>query len=319
MILTKPVFMKTQLQFFLSVCIFLNLITGAKAQSPYVTIPDANFRTFLETNYASCMSGGMLDTTCAAVVNAGSLTVSNLNIVDLTGIQYFKNLTFLYCDHNQLTSLPIISSKITQLSCNNNQLTSLPKLPASLILLYCQYNQLTNLPALPPDIDEVDCFNNQLTSLPDLPSKLSYLDCKNNQLHCIPTLPNSLQFIRVAGNSVVCIPNKPSGLSTDISQICNDGTGCGMVSGLFNNLNDGTLLNVYPNPSKGIFNVSLNSGNGEQINVQIFDQYGSLVLSSEEQGNTNDLFVDLNDKQKGVYMLVIIQNNKVASKKLYIN
>jgi len=137
-----------------------------KTSAQYVTIPDANFVAYLQTNFGSCMSGSQLDTTCAAVLNATSLNVSSLSIANLTGAQYFKGLDTLICSSNSLTSLPALPGSITYLDCSYNQLSSMPSLPASLIYLNCLFNQLTSLPTLPATLRVLLCYQNHLTHLP---------------------------------------------------------------------------------------------------------------------------------------------------------
>ena len=77
----------------------------------------------------------------------GGLNVDNKNIVDLTGIEAFVNLTHLGCDNNQLKSLDVSRNKALEyLWCSRNQLTSLDVSQNSvLIQLHCYDNQLTSL------------------------------------------------------------------------------------------------------------------------------------------------------------------------------
>ncbi|MBK8847989.1 MAG: leucine-rich repeat domain-containing protein [Bacteroidetes bacterium] len=201
---------------FIRFALFILLLccTTQKTQAQYVTIPDTNFVVWLNNNgYAGCMNGNMMDTTCGAVVNATNVIFSNKNISDLTGIQYFDNLTYLYCSYNQLTSLPNLPNSLTYLDCFFNQLTSLPTLPSSLTYLYCSHNQLTNLPTLPNSLTFLDCYDNQLTSLPTLPNSLTYLYCDNNQLTSLPTLPNSLTNLGCSNNQLTSLPTLPNSLT----------------------------------------------------------------------------------------------------------
>ncbi len=135
----------------LYIAMFMIINFAAKAQNS-VTIPDANFVAYLQSNYASCMNGNLMDTTCTDITSVASLNVSNENISDLTGLQYFTGLTSLYCQNNLLTSLPSLPANIQTLNCSGNQLTSLPSLTANIQTLNCSGNQLTNLPSLPANI-----------------------------------------------------------------------------------------------------------------------------------------------------------------------
>ena len=68
----------------------LSVAISTFAQKIY--IPDPNFRSWLQTNYASCMVGDSLITNCSNVIIATSINVSNKSIADLTGIEAFTAL-----------------------------------------------------------------------------------------------------------------------------------------------------------------------------------------------------------------------------------
>ena len=175
-----------------------------KANAQWVTIPDSNFVAFLQQEYPQCMNGNQMDTTCSAIVYATHINCSNMNISDLTGIQYFDSLEYLSCSGNQLTTLPPLPDGLKDLECELNQLTVLPNLPDSLTFVNCNYNQLTTLPALPNSLVHLLCHHNQLTSLPQLPSSLHSLFAKNNQLTSMPLVsyPSSLYDIDVSNNLI---------------------------------------------------------------------------------------------------------------------
>jgi hypothetical protein len=69
----------------------------------------------------------------------------------------------LYCDNNQLTTLPVLPPGIVSLYCRNNQLTTLPVLPDTLEYLEFSGNQLTTLPALPPGLIGLNVSNNPIS------------------------------------------------------------------------------------------------------------------------------------------------------------
>lgn len=132
------------------ILLFLVLVLKfAPAKAQWVTIPDTNFVNWLTINCPMCMNGNQMDTTCAGIVNATSLIISNDNISNLFGVQYFDGLNILNCWNNQLTSLPFLPSSLTKLDCFHTQISNLPELPNSLTELLCENNQLTSLPELP--------------------------------------------------------------------------------------------------------------------------------------------------------------------------
>lgn len=236
---------------------FLLLFFGynCKLEAQFVTIPDPNFVTFLQQHYPSCMSGNQMDITCPQIVNAPQLFVNSQSISNLSGVEYFVNLTSLACDYNQLTSLPQLTNTLVSLTCSHNQLTNLPdlpnsleslichdnqltilpNLPSNLTQLYCGYNFLTELPPLPTSLWTLSCFHNSLTSLPSLsqlgilncqfnnltslpvlPNSLIALNCQFNQLEELPFLPNTLMVLNCGNNQIASLPDLPNELETFI-------------------------------------------------------------------------------------------------------
>jgi len=136
-----------------------------------INIPDANFASAIRAICPSCIDINNNLTATAATLT--SLNVSLNNISNLTGIDGFTGLQYLFCGSNKLTLLPTLPSTLTYLDCGSNKLTLLPTLPSGLQFLKCYYNPLTSLPdSLPSSLQNLDCHNNKLTSLPTLPSGL---------------------------------------------------------------------------------------------------------------------------------------------------
>ncbi len=180
----------------------------------YVTIPDANFRGYLQQQFPGCFNAnGQMDTTCQAVMTQSFMSVAYKNIADLEGVQYFDMLNNLNCSHNQLTSLPPLPSTINQLDCGYNQISGFSALPASLLTINAEYNSLTTLPAtLPPSLSNIQIEHNQLTSLPTLPANLAFLKCGYNQITSLPALPSSLFHLRCEFNQITAFPALPNSL-----------------------------------------------------------------------------------------------------------
>ena len=132
----------------------------------------------------------------AAIENVTSLDVSEKSLSDLSGIEYFVNLTSLDCQKNQLTSLDVSSlTNLSNLYCQNNQLTSLNVSSlTNLSILYCQNNQLKTLDVSQnPALWNLNCSNNRLTELnvSNNPG-LQTLSCANNQLTTLDIEKNTL-------------------------------------------------------------------------------------------------------------------------------
>ncbi|MBT6815005.1 MAG: T9SS type A sorting domain-containing protein, partial [Flavobacteriales bacterium] len=79
-------------------------------------------------------------------------------------------------------------------------------------------------------------------------------------------------------------------------------------------------LDVYPNPSRDIFNVSFTSEDVQDLDVRIINVIGEVVYTE----NLNKFVgqytkqVDLSTYTKGVYFLEITTDNGVINKKLIL-
>jgi hypothetical protein len=73
-------------------------------------------------------------------------------------------------------------------------------------------------------------------------------------------------------------------------------------------------LNIYPNPSKGLFQVQL--PNDDKRIISIGDALGNLV--KEYNTASNFLTVDLSDKAKGVYFVTIHTGDGIMTKKIVV-
>ena len=155
-------------------------LPGAMTAWPEVEINESNFP---DTNFRSWVLGksygadGVL--TYSEIAGITSIRVNEKCIQNLKGIEYFTELTRLYCANNQLTSLDISkNTKLTILWCDQNHLTSLD---------VSKNTMLTGL----------SCIGNQLTSL-DVSQNiaLEYLFCYKNQIKgaamdaLVESLPN---------------------------------------------------------------------------------------------------------------------------------
>ena len=115
-----------------------------------------------------------------------TISITNQNCTDLTGIAYFANLTTLECQHNGLKELNLEDNKnLTELICSDNQLTTLDvSKNAKLRILQCRNNGMEKLNL--GDITHLtllNCDDNNLTEL-DV-SKNPYLEdleCRENKL-----------------------------------------------------------------------------------------------------------------------------------------
>ena len=81
--------------------------------------PDANFRNYL-LSQSYGMNGIITD---VEIIGITSMSVENRSIQNLKGIEYFTELTQLYCSYNQLTSLDLSkNTALKTLYCYGNQI-----------------------------------------------------------------------------------------------------------------------------------------------------------------------------------------------------
>jgi uncharacterized repeat protein (TIGR01451 family) len=194
-------------------------LSNLKAQ--FVTIPDANFVTWLQANVASAMNGNQMDTTSLAVINRKVVSIQNLGINDVTGLQYFDSLKKLDCgssnllpNSNLITFLPSLPSTLDTLIFARQIVANMPILPNTLKLLDCSYTHITSIPVLPNSLEELDCKFNNLSILPVLPNGLKKLDCGNSLITNLPALPNTLTTLLCRSNPITSLPILPNSLMT---------------------------------------------------------------------------------------------------------
>jgi len=179
--------------------LLLTLLISAIAFAQQTYVPDDNFENYLETHDANgntvpvgnpnSMGNGVANdnyVTTANISGVANLNVFSQNIADMTGIEDFTALQYLYCNENQLTALDVSQNTALQgLYCSENQLTALDVSGATALQdLYCNENQLTTLDVSQNTVlGHLSCGHNQLTTL-DVSQNmvLEWLDCDENQL-----------------------------------------------------------------------------------------------------------------------------------------
>ncbi len=158
--------------------------------------PDGNFRGYVN-DYINRYNDGIL--TMDEILNVWEMRVKNMGIADLTGVEYFTALTYLFCDGNTLTSLDVSqNTELKYLLCYDNKLTSL------------DVSENTEL-------IELACYNNNLTALNvSANTALEYLDCTNNALTSLDVSANTaLTNLHCEGNPLLCV--NAAGTLTDFS------------------------------------------------------------------------------------------------------
>ncbi len=129
------------------------------------------------------------------------------DLTSLKGIEFFESLTYLDCNHNQLTALNVSkNTALTTLRCARNQITSLNiSKNAALTELNCGENQLSSLDvSKSPALAFLICHENRLTALDvSKNTALEYLGCYGNHLKALDVSRNSaLTYLYCDGNQL---------------------------------------------------------------------------------------------------------------------
>jgi len=79
-------------------------------------------------------------------------------------------------------------------------------------------------------------------------------------------------------------------------------------------------LNVYPNPTRGLFNISFIVEKIDNFEITIVDAFGKLVSQEEKQDFIGEYTkqVNLSDYPRGIYMVQIRTNDSFVSKRIVL-
>lgn len=170
---------------------------GASAQadpvdSEFVEInktnfPDPVFQQYVKDNIDKADTTGQKDGKLSQAERDAVTTISitNQNCTDLTGIAYFANLTTLECQHNGLKELNLeYNVHLKVLDCSYNNLTTLDvSHNVWLDTLECANNGMEKLNLGDSELEGLFCSDNNLTELDVSKNKyLQRLNCINNKL-----------------------------------------------------------------------------------------------------------------------------------------
>lgn len=205
--------------------------------SAIVNIPDASFKAGLLAHGDTVVGEniGKIDTNDDGEIQvseaesySGTLLCYETNIIDLTGIEAFINVTVLIIEDTPLTSVDLSSNTaLVRLEMDNNELTSLDvSKNVALERLECGYNQLVDLDvshntalkylgcdnnaindldiSQNTSLEQLNCSNNKLSSLNlSENTALTYLNCRINQLTQLDVSQNtSLQLLWANDNQL---------------------------------------------------------------------------------------------------------------------
>jgi hypothetical protein len=109
-------------------------------------------------------------------------------------------------------------------------------------------------------------------------------------------------------------PTKPAQINQGFRFML-DAVVAGTTLGVKEEINN-AAVSVYPNPSKGVFNVSAKDMKGDNLSLEVRDLTGKLVYSAK--ASNADTTVDLKNVASGVYMLKVSSESQTAVKRLIV-
>ena len=292
--------------------------------SQITQIPDPNFeQALIDLGYDTAPINGSIPT--ANISSVTDLNVINKNIADLTGIEDFITLTFLYCGGNQLTSLDVSNNTaLTFLYCGGNQLTSIDvSNNTALTFLNCDDNQLTSLDlSNNTALTVLGCSFNQLTSLEVSNNTALYqLFCDDNQLTSLDLRngnnTNFAEFGSTNNPNLTCIyvddadymNSNWADFIDPTSTFVENEAECEALS-----IGDNALqldVFIYPNPTDDYLFIE---GNKNPISISIYNLLGAEVITKSATDKIN-----VSELSKGVYIIRISDGVNQADKKFIKN
>jgi hypothetical protein len=92
------------------------------------------------------------------------------------------------------------------------------------------------------------------------------------------------------------------------------------ISGSVANLSNDKAINVYPNPSTGLVNISYNFATPEDMTVMVFNSTGALVTSVNNiHGQAGVQSIDLSNEANGLYYVKMMVSGKQITRTVSLN
>jgi Leucine-rich repeat (LRR) protein len=198
-----------------------------------VFIPDTNFRNCLKTRYPATLNNqGRLIVSEAAKI-MGRFACVDGEIENVSGIEYFTNISELILYGNRIDEIPSLSGlkSLTNIDIANNDLERMPDISglSNLRNLAVQRNHISRLPRLDgfPNMESLIVHNNDIQELPDFSkmTKLTHFNVAHNHLSYLPNLDKltQLQSFFCQANDIVDLPDlKPLTKLTEMNAAYNN-------------------------------------------------------------------------------------------------
>ncbi len=276
------------------ISLFLNF--SLFGQNTYV--PDDNFeQALIDLGYDDVLDDYVLTANISGLTN---LNISDKSISDLTGIEDFTALEYLYISSNLLTSVDIsANSNLTVLYCDNNQLSALnTSSNFNLAMLFCNNNNITN-----PDISantnltQIDFSNNQVSNINfSTNTQLTEITCDNNQLSNLNLSSNSNLSLLYCNNNLLTNLNLAANIN--LEELSFEGNQINNID-LSNNINlqslyckNGQLSELDLSSNTILTSLQCNSNQLTNLNVKNGNNINFQEFNSSNNPNLNCIFVD---------------------------
>ena len=318
------------------------------AQNIY--FPDANFKSKLvlaSPQNQTANSFNVLGNSKIDLNNDGEISQSeaievkmlflfNSNISDLTGINFFYNLTDLSVYYNNLNTLNILNLiHLKGLTCILNNLSTLDLTGLNeLENIAINSNSFTSFDVSQlPNLKEFQCSNNLLTFLDFSNNPLfKELVCSNNNLTSINIKNGSFQNINLAfplsnndcwkvGNpnlTTICADENEVAPLTTFLASCNSGAQPSIDSScvLANEKFTKNEFLVFPNPANSTINVNfnINFNCSDNFNLELIDTQGRVLQSKNVSNSQTSL--DILGLDNGIYFLKMNAGNRTQIERI---
>jgi len=251
---------------------------------------------------------------------------NNLNELDVSLITNLEILSFYGNKTSEISEIDVSQNvNLKMLSFQGLNFSSIDvSQNINLEILFCSFNNFNEINVSQnPNLKWLDISNNLLTSL-DVSQNpnLEWLYCMNNFLQNlnINNENNTILEIMFANDNsnLGCIQVDDESYSnnqtcqTSIGW-CKDETASYSEECILNivDFDNSKIINLYPNPSNGIINIS-NGSDFKIASIKLFDLIGKMVLSYDDNLNQ----INLSKLENGIYLMKIEVNNKVITKKI---
>ena len=291
--------------FFFIAVLFSAFTTNAQN----VHFADIHLKTVLLANTQVNTNGDNEIQKSEAEAFTGMLDVSNSTIYDMTGIEYFTNMSSLNCSNNDLLTIDISANiNLVRLDCSSNYLTELDATNLSylmlldvhsnsiisidlnsntfLVRLYIQDNQLEDLElSIATELQILDCSNNNLVYL-DISANnmLKSINCSSNNLSEL-NLANH-NNVNIAGSSIDATNNNLNCVQVDDHTFSSFNWSQKIDASAFYSNNCTALplkeitqddFTFFPNPATDVVTVYF-GGIFERITIEVINTTGAVVM-----------------------------------------